>query len=117
MVVLHQHLALAPVPVTQLRSDIPAAMAALVDDLLAKAPASRPNDASQVKSRLLAALPDGEAAAAQPPVTAVAQTAALAGIRARAALADAGSPTTRRPEGPPASSRRSRHSASSSSRC
>ena len=93
MVVLHQHLTVAPVPVTQLRSDTPAAMATLVDDLLAKAPASRPADASEVRSRLLAALPDGEIAAAQPPVTAVAQTAALAGVRPGAALADAGSPT------------------------
>ena len=52
-----QHLTRAPVPLRELREDIPGAMEALVGDLLAKHPDHRPPDAYAVYERLLPFLP------------------------------------------------------------
>ena len=76
---LHLHLTQAPMPVGHLRSDVPPILESLIDDLLAKAPADRPADATQVRDRLLAALPGGAPAAGDPPLTAVRQAEAVAG--------------------------------------
>nr|WP_042398566.1 serine/threonine-protein kinase [Streptacidiphilus carbonis] len=54
---MHQHLAAAPVPLRQLRDDVPEALEELVLQLLRKAPESRPADTQQVYDRLLPFLP------------------------------------------------------------
>ncbi len=88
MATLHLHLTRPPTPVTQLRADVPPTIEALLDDLLAKTPESRPADAMKVKARLLAALPDGEVGASILPVTAVPLAPALSGLRPPAGPAD-----------------------------
>src|SRR5690349_16310744 len=50
--VAHQHMTATPQPVTVHRPDTPPRVAALVADLLAKAPPDRPPDAATVKARL-----------------------------------------------------------------
>ncbi|TQF07411.1 protein kinase [Kitasatospora acidiphila] len=55
-----------PVPLRQLRAEVPAELEALVLDLLAKAPADRPADAQQVFGRLRPLLPATEPALPQP---------------------------------------------------
>jgi serine/threonine-protein kinase len=57
--VAHQHLTRPPPPVRMRRPDVPPALAALVDDLLARASSDRPADAAAVKARLVAALDAG----------------------------------------------------------
>jgi tRNA A-37 threonylcarbamoyl transferase component Bud32/tetratricopeptide (TPR) repeat protein len=54
---MHQHLAAAPVPLRELRADVPEALEALVLHLLRKAPESRPSDTQEVYDRLLPFLP------------------------------------------------------------
>ncbi|MCX4747099.1 serine/threonine-protein kinase [Kitasatospora sp. NBC_01287] len=56
----------APVPLRQLRPEVPAELEALVLDLLAKPPAARPADAQTVHQRLRPLLP-GAAPGARPP--------------------------------------------------
>jgi tetratricopeptide (TPR) repeat protein len=55
-----------PVPLRQLRPEVPAALEALVLDLLAKPPAARPVDAQQVFERLRPLLPAAEPGPARP---------------------------------------------------
>jgi serine/threonine-protein kinase len=50
--VAHQHMTTAPQPVTVHRPDAPPQVAALVADLLAKAPQARPADAATVRARI-----------------------------------------------------------------
>lgn len=52
--VVHQHLTQPPPPVQTRRPDVPAALATLVEEMLAKDPQDRPADATQVKARLSA---------------------------------------------------------------
>ncbi|MER6993962.1 serine/threonine-protein kinase [Saccharopolyspora hirsuta] len=54
---MHQHVYDAPVPLQQVRADVPDELASLVLDLLAKAPEQRPEDAYEVYERLLPFLP------------------------------------------------------------
>ncbi|MFF7706759.1 AAA family ATPase [Pseudomonas sp. NPDC007930] len=49
---LHQHLAVAPAPLLQWRPDLPQALAAVVEQLLAKQPAQRPASAGQLLTAL-----------------------------------------------------------------
>ncbi|MEV6108709.1 protein kinase [Streptomyces sp. NPDC051940] len=55
--VLHRHLYEAPVPVRDERPEVPAALAALVDRLLAKDPEERPGSAQEVYGELAPLLP------------------------------------------------------------
>lgn len=55
--VLHSHLYDTPVPVRQVRAEVPHALDALVQRLLAKDPQARPRDASAVHEALLPLLP------------------------------------------------------------
>ncbi|MEH0845081.1 protein kinase [Micromonospora sp. CPCC 205711] len=52
--VLHQHVNDPPPPLSERRSDLPAALDALVAELLAKDSAARPTDAGEVRDRLAA---------------------------------------------------------------
>jgi serine/threonine-protein kinase len=52
MAVMHQHLHRSPLPLRNLRSDIPAELDELVGRLLAKSPADRPGTATEVRARL-----------------------------------------------------------------
>nr|WP_275941523.1 serine/threonine-protein kinase [Planosporangium mesophilum] len=54
---MHQHVYEAPRPLSELRSDVPAALEELVLELLAKVPEKRPADAYEVYERLLPFLP------------------------------------------------------------
>jgi eukaryotic-like serine/threonine-protein kinase len=83
------HATQQPVPVSELRADVPATLDALIIDLLAKEPTARPTDATQVKARLLAAMPDGATVADDARMAAVPQAAALAGIGPRITPDDA----------------------------
>ena len=56
--VIQQHLNKAPLPLREHRDDIPPPLEALVTQLLAKAPSARPDDAADVKARLVPLLPD-----------------------------------------------------------
>jgi hypothetical protein len=53
--VAHQHVTAAPEPVTMHRPEVPPEVAALIADLLAKAPSARPPDAAAVQVRIAAA--------------------------------------------------------------
>jgi serine/threonine-protein kinase len=64
--VAHQHITAAPQPVTVHRADTPPQVAALVADLLAKAPAARPPDAATVKARIAAAAAAGSVVSPRP---------------------------------------------------
>ncbi|WP_030193906.1 serine/threonine-protein kinase [Streptomyces sp. NRRL S-87] len=55
--VLHRHLSEAPVPLRQLRPDVPPALEALVLRLLAKEPEARPGSAQEVYEALVPLLP------------------------------------------------------------
>ncbi|WP_406202508.1 serine/threonine protein kinase [Kitasatospora sp. NBC_01560] len=55
--VLRRHVDEPPVPLRDLRPDVPAVLERLVLDLLAKQPADRPADAQEVHARLLPLLP------------------------------------------------------------
>lgn len=66
--IVQQHLNQQPAPLQTRRADVPAAIDALVDELLAKDPADRPANAEQVRARL--AVLSGEAAVASPGPTA-----------------------------------------------
>ncbi|MGI5469189.1 protein kinase domain-containing protein [Streptomyces sp. CA-132043] len=61
--VLHRHLYEQPVPVRQLRADVPAELEALVLRLLAKDPEHRPADAQEVYQALAPLLPRADAGA------------------------------------------------------
>ncbi|WP_308130272.1 serine/threonine-protein kinase [Kitasatospora aureofaciens] len=61
--VLRRHVDEPPVPLRELRPDVPLPLERLVLDLLAKQPADRPADAQQVYARLLPLLPSAEPAA------------------------------------------------------
>lgn len=61
--ILHQHATKQPAPVRERRPETPAALDALVQDLLAKSPADRPTDAATVGRRLIALLDDPAIAA------------------------------------------------------
>jgi serine/threonine-protein kinase len=87
MGILHQHLTRPPEPLTQHRADVPPGIEALVDELLAKTPQARPADATQVKDRLIAAMPNRS----DPLVAAVPEAAELAAVRPGGSLFD---PTT-----------------------
>ncbi|MGW2253562.1 protein kinase domain-containing protein [Kitasatospora sp. NPDC001660] len=58
--VLRRHVDEPPVPLRELRPDVPQPLERLVLDLLAKQPADRPADAQQVYARLLPLLPTAE---------------------------------------------------------
>jgi eukaryotic-like serine/threonine-protein kinase len=58
LTVVHQHLTQKPAPLATRRPDVPAPLAALVEELLAKAPADRPADAALVRTRLAAVFSD-----------------------------------------------------------
>ncbi|WP_433340621.1 serine/threonine-protein kinase [Streptomyces sp. CA-253872] len=58
---MYQHLNAAPVPLRQLREDVPAALEELVLHLLRKAPEARPADSQEVYERLRPLLPAGGA--------------------------------------------------------
>ncbi|MFC9330916.1 protein kinase [Kitasatospora sp. NPDC057015] len=64
--VLRRHVDEPPVPLRDLRADVPAPLEALVLDLLAKQPADRPADAQQVYARLLPLLPSPPGPVLQP---------------------------------------------------
>src|SRR2546421_1235980 len=53
---LHQHVNSRPGPVRKLRPEVPAALDALVTQMLAKSPEARPKSAYQVRDRLAAAI-------------------------------------------------------------
>ncbi|MFE9689855.1 protein kinase [Micromonospora sp. NPDC005806] len=55
--VLHQHVNEPPPPLRERRPDVPAELAALAVELLAKDPADRPTGAAEVRDRLAALLP------------------------------------------------------------
>ncbi|MFI1518596.1 serine/threonine-protein kinase [Kitasatospora cineracea] len=55
---MHQHLTAAPVPLRQLRADVPEPVEKLVLHLLRKASESRPTDTQEVYERLLPFLPE-----------------------------------------------------------
>ncbi|MFJ8044438.1 protein kinase [Kitasatospora sp. NPDC096147] len=59
--VLRRHVDEPPVPLRELRPEVPAALEALVLDLLAKRPEDRPADTRPVYARLLPLLPPGRA--------------------------------------------------------
>jgi eukaryotic-like serine/threonine-protein kinase len=86
--VLQQHLTQPPAPLRQRRADVPPALDALVGELLAKAPATRPADATRVRARLAALLEDPAIATAS---VAVPRPAAVP----EAAAAVAGPPAPR----------------------
>ncbi|MFF3595070.1 protein kinase domain-containing protein [Kitasatospora indigofera] len=65
--VLRRHVDEPPVPLRELRPEVPAPLEALVLDLLAKQPADRPADAQQVYARLLPMLPQPAGPQPQPP--------------------------------------------------
>ncbi|WP_073925145.1 serine/threonine protein kinase [Streptomyces sp. CB03911] len=65
--VLRRHVDEPPVPLRELRPEVPAPLEALVLDLLAKQPADRPADAQQVYARLLPMLPPPAGPQPQPP--------------------------------------------------
>ncbi|MCX5211084.1 protein kinase [Kitasatospora sp. NBC_00240] len=65
--VLRRHVDEPPVPLRELRPEVPAPLEALVLDLLAKQPADRPADAQQVYARLLPMLPPAAGPQPQPP--------------------------------------------------
>ncbi|GIF53224.1 serine/threonine protein kinase [Asanoa ferruginea] len=67
LAVVHQHVTAAPPDLRTARPDVPAALAALVDELLAKSPDDRPGDAGAVAVRL-AALRDDAAGAVPLPL-------------------------------------------------
>ncbi len=54
--VLHQHVNAAPRPVRDVAPATPEPLAGLIDQMLAKSPAARPQSAEEVRDRLLAAL-------------------------------------------------------------
>jgi Flp pilus assembly protein TadD/predicted Ser/Thr protein kinase len=76
------HATEAPPPLTQVVRDIPPALATLVEELLRKSPASRPQTAKAVEVRL-EALVGGLAMSATMPVPMVAATRVLSGGKAR----------------------------------
>jgi serine/threonine-protein kinase len=81
--IIHLHLTQLPAPVTQHRDDIPRGLEVLVEELLAKTPQGRPADATQVKARLVDAMPnqpDGRAPGADPLLAAIPESAALVGV-------------------------------------
>jgi eukaryotic-like serine/threonine-protein kinase len=53
---LHQHVNATPRPVRELRAEVPAALDALVAEMLAKSPQNRPKSADEVRDRLPAAI-------------------------------------------------------------
>ncbi|MFD0818922.1 protein kinase, partial [Micromonospora zhanjiangensis] len=61
--IMHQHVHKPPRPVRELRPQVPAEVADLVAELLAKAPEDRPADADTVRNRLVAADVDPAASA------------------------------------------------------
>jgi serine/threonine-protein kinase len=61
--ILEQHLNQAPAPLRQLRADIPPPLEALIAQLLAKSPAARPADATEVKEWLAGMMLDPSDAA------------------------------------------------------
>src|SRR5699024_8710022 len=62
LTVLRMHLEEEPVPVTELRPDVPPELATLVGQMLAKRPEERPVDAEEVRRRLAPFLPGSTAA-------------------------------------------------------
>ncbi|HZD96893.1 MAG TPA: protein kinase [Micromonosporaceae bacterium] len=86
--IIYQHLHNAPTPVRTLRADVPAELAALIGQLLAKDPAERPADHRQVLAAL--GVVDGQSPTARPaePTTAVRPTGSATAVRpvARAAV-------------------------------
>jgi serine/threonine protein kinase len=67
LAIVHQHVTAAPPDLRAARPDVPAGLAALVGELLAKSPDDRPADAGVVAVRLAALRPDPPATAAAPP--------------------------------------------------
>lgn len=99
--VLSQHLHRTPAPVATQRPGVPAALAALVDSLLAKRPEDRPASAAEVRSRLAAmtALPStDEATGAADTGGAEAGTAASPAPVTRALPTEPLTPTAPRPD-------------------
>ena len=73
--VLHQHVNAAPRPVREVAPATPKPLAGLIDQMLAKSPAARPQSAEEVRDRLLAALHPTAPTVAVRPGVAAARTA------------------------------------------
>lgn len=92
--IIQLHLTQLPAPLTQYRDDVPEDLVMLVDELLAKTPEGRPDDATQVKARLLEARPDRYASGADPMVAAVPESAALVRVGSGHPLSNPMPPST-----------------------
>ena len=97
--VMHQHVRVAPKPAIERNPQVPAALNALVMEMLAKQPKDRPQTAGEVRDRLVAAIPrnPGADALTTLAMAAVAPTAATVPIEATPAPPAAESPAPQPP--------------------